>query len=82
MTPIAPLPQNLDLHEGEEFDLKAVAKNGVLVVTRIMRLHVESKPAVKPTGKPTFSQKWGGTMSKVEDPTDPLLTHINEKHVK
>jgi hypothetical protein len=31
---------------------------------------------------PTFAAKWGGTMTKVEDPTDPILTHINEKHVK
>lgn len=29
-----------------------------------------------------FAQKWGGSMTKVEDPSDEWLTRINEKHVK
>ena len=33
----------------------------------------------KPTG---FVQKWGGSMRKIDDESDPWLNHINEKHLK
>jgi hypothetical protein len=81
MTTIATLPDHIELRDGEEFDLRAVAKNGALVITRVMSAGRLSK-AVKAPEKLTFTQKWGGTMSKIEDPDDFFLTHINEKHVK
>jgi hypothetical protein len=36
-------------------------------------------PKRKPTG---FVKRWSGCMKKVEDPADPWLAHINEKHLR
>ncbi len=33
----------------------------------------------KPTG---FVKRWSGCMKKVNDPSDPWLAHINEKHLR
>jgi hypothetical protein len=33
----------------------------------------------KPTG---FVQKWGGSVTKVEDESDTWLSHINAKHLR
>lgn len=33
----------------------------------------------KPTG---FVQKWGGSVRKLDDPSDPWLTRINDKHLR
>lgn len=77
MTTTATLPDDLELREGDELVLRAVAKNGGLVVTGV----ILTMPKVEPENS-SFSAKWGGTMSKVTDPGDVVLTHINEKHVK
>lgn len=38
----------------------------------------------RPAGrkKASFIERWGGTGRYIEDPGDPWLTHINEKHLK
>ncbi len=81
MTTTAILPDDLELHEGEEFVLRAVAKNGALMITRVIRtapdpVHVEA------TAQSSFTSKWGNSMAKVSDPDDTILSHINTKHVK
>jgi hypothetical protein len=35
--------------------------------------------AFEPTG---FVERWGGTARKLEDSSDPWITHINEKHLR
>ena len=81
MTTTATIPDDLKLHEGDEFVLRAVAKNGILIVTSVLR--AEPDPlSEKTAGKTNFTAKWGGTMAKVTDTDDVLLSHINEKHVK
>ncbi len=32
-----------------------------------------------PTG---FVEKWAGTVTRIDDPADAWLTHINEKHLR
>jgi hypothetical protein len=81
MTTTATIPDDLKLHEGDEFVLRAVAKNGALIVTSVLRAEPDPLPE-KPSGKTNFTAKWGGTMAKVTDAEDVLLSHINEKHVK
>ena len=77
-------PDDFQFREGEEFDLHAVAVNGALVVTRVIR----SQPAPpddqtrRAARAPGFAAKWGNSMAKIEDPGDAVVTHINEKHVK
>lgn len=39
----------------------------------------ESGPKRKHMG---FVKRWGGCMTKVDDPSDPWLAHINEKHLR
>jgi hypothetical protein len=34
---------------------------------------------MKPTG---FVQKWGGSVTKIEDESDAWLSHINSKHLR
>ena len=51
------------------FDVRA---QGPVVEANDVALH-------KPTG---FVKRWRGCMKKVEDPADPWLTHINEKHLR
>ena len=81
MTTTATLPDDLKLHEGDELVLRAVARNGGLIVTGVLR--TEPNPlAGKPSPKTNFTAKWGGTMAKITDAGDVLLSHINEKHVK
>lgn len=82
MKTTATLPDHMTLLEGEEFDLRAIAKDGGLVVTRIISSGRILGTEYKKTGTLTFAQKWGGAMQKIEDKSDPLLSHINEKHVK
>ena len=84
MITTATLPDNFQLREGEEFDFHAVAVNGGLVVTRVIRSQPappEDQPG-RPAHAPGFAAKWGRSMAKVENQNDTLLTHINEKHVK
>lgn len=81
MTTTATLPDDLELHEGEEFVLRAVAKNGALIVTRVIRSSPDPLHGTPP-GKSGFTTKWGGSMEKVSDPEDVILSHINAKHVK
>ncbi|MGL4400732.1 MAG: hypothetical protein ACRCXD_12745 [Luteolibacter sp.] len=81
MTTTATLADDLKLHEGEEFVLRAVAKNGALIVTSVLRTAPDPLPG-KPSRKTNFTAKWAGTMTKVTDADDLLLSHINEKHVK
>jgi hypothetical protein len=81
MTTTAILPDDLELHEGEEFVLRAVAKNGALMITRVISATPEPTHAIATT-KSSFTSKWGSTMAKVTDPEDTILSHINAKHVK
>jgi hypothetical protein len=81
MTTTATLPDDFELREGEEFDFHAVAVNGALVVTRVIR-SIPPSPEGSPTRQAGFAAKWGNSMPKIEDPSDELLTHINERHVK
>ena len=84
MITTATLPDDFQLREGEEFDFHAVAVNGALVVTRVIRSQPappEDQPR-RPAHSPGFAAKWGNAMAKIEDPGDAVLTHINEKHVK
>lgn len=81
MTTTATLPDDLKLHEGDEFVLRAVAKNGALIVTSVLRTAPHTFFGT-PSVKTNFTAKWGGTMAKVTDADDVLLSHINEKHVK
>ena len=74
----ATLPDHVELHEGEELDLRAVARNGTLVITRVLRSRMPSPPATALGA--LFSDKWGGSMRKIIDPDDARLTAINEKH--
>jgi hypothetical protein len=60
----------------------------------LVRIHVGSdtvsfavetaaRPATPAPLRPTgFLQRWSGTASKVEDPADEWLTHINDKHLR
>lgn len=91
MTTIAPLSQNLDLHDGEEFDLKAVAKNGVLVVTRIMRpLRKEKQTeqqlsqARRDAGFLAFAKGARVPVQHLSDEeiNEGRLKYLMEKHVK
>jgi hypothetical protein len=81
MTTTATLPDDLELHEGDEFLLRAVAKNGALIVTRVTR-SAPDPLREKVSEKSAFTTKWGGTMAKVIDLEDVILSHINAKHVK
>lgn len=81
MTTTATLPDDLELHEGDEFLLRAVAKNGALIVTRVIR-SAPDPLREKASEKSSFTTKWGSTMAKVADPEDVILSHINAKHVK
>jgi hypothetical protein len=81
MTTTATLPDDLKLHEGDEFVLRAAAKDGALIVTNVLRTAPYPFYGT-PLGNMNFTKKWGGTMAKVTDPEDELLSHINEKHVK
>ena len=82
MITTATLPDDFELRDGEEFDFHAVAVNGTLVVTRVIRSNPVSTTEGKTTRPANFAAKWGRSMAKIEDPGDVLLTHINEKHVK
>lgn len=81
MTMTATLPDDLKLHEGDEFVLRAVARYGGLIVTGVLRAEPDQLPG-KPSPEKNFTAKWGGTMAKITDAGDVLLSHINEKHVK
>jgi hypothetical protein len=81
MTTTAIIPDEFELHDGDEYILRAVAKNGALMITRVIR------PAPEPLhsqtiAKSSFTSKWGNTMAKVTDPDDIILSQINAKHVK
>ena len=85
MTTIATIPDHLELREGEEFDLRAVARNGVLVITRVLRTHgqkMQPVPDSAAAARPLFSEKHGGSVKPVIDPEDARLLHIHAKHVK
>lgn len=81
MTTTATLPDDLELHEGDEFLLRAVAKNGALIVTRVIRSAPDPLREKAPE-KSSFTSKWGSSMAKITDPEDTVLSHINAKHVK
>jgi hypothetical protein len=81
MNTTATLPDDLELHEGEEFLMRAVAKNGTLIVTRVIRSAPHSLRA-KASEKFSFTTKWGSSVAKVTDLEDVILSHINANHVK
>jgi hypothetical protein len=81
MITTANIPDDLELHEGDEFLLRAVAKNGALMITRFTRTASESERAHVSTPS-NFTRKWAKTMAIVTDPDDIILSHINAKHVK
>ena len=73
MTATVILPDDFKLSEGEEFDLHAVAVNGALLVTRIIRT-IPPTPKGPPTRQAGFAANWGRSMVKIEDPSDDWLT--------
>jgi hypothetical protein len=81
MHTLATLPDDFELRDGEEYDLHAISVSGTLVITRVIR---STPPTSQPIAKRpiSFSARWGRSMTKVDDPSDLRLTHINEKHVK
>ncbi|MES2708867.1 MAG: hypothetical protein V4726_19895 [Verrucomicrobiota bacterium] len=80
MTTTTTLPDDFELHEGEEIDFRAVAKNGTLIITQVLRSR--AIPHLPERAGALFSEKWGGTMSRSINPEDARLAAINEKHVK
>lgn len=81
MITTATIPDDLELHEGDEFLLRAVAKNGALMITRVTRTAADPVQAQASTPS-SFTRKWASTMAIVTDPDDMILSHINAKHVK
>ena len=80
-TVAATFPDDLQLQDGEEFDLHAVAKNGGLMVTRI--LHRETPKKSVPTAvRQKFSEKWRGKFPVIGDSNDPIIARLNARHVK
>lgn len=49
------------------------------VVSECLAKGLPSQARRQPTG---FLKKWGGTIRKIDDPTDARLTHTNEKHLR
>lgn len=92
MTTTATLPDHFELHEGEEFDLHAVAKNGMLVITHVLRSR-SSSPQIREADRQTrrdaaFKNFSIGIQPPLEnpptdeDPEDARLQYLLAKHLK
>lgn len=60
--------------EGESISFEVAQSSPVLASPGTERTVVR-----KPTG---FVKRWGGSFRKIDDPSDPWLTRINEKHLR
>jgi hypothetical protein len=49
------------------------------VTTSLPAVAAQDVAKRQPTG---FVKRWSGCMKKVDDPADPWLAHINEKHLR
>ena len=92
MTTTAILPDHFELHEGDEFDLHAVAKNGSLIITQVRPLsrtsrreeqHLRERQARKDAAFKTFAVGVSITPALTDqDLDDARLEYLMEKHVK
>lgn len=60
--------------EGESISFEVAQSSPAVALPKM-----EQTSARKPTG---FVEKWGGSVRKTADPSDPWLTRINEKHLR
>lgn len=80
LTSSAPL-KTLGLASGDHW-VKFHVEGDVIsfdLTTSLPLVTAESGTKRKPTG---FVKRWSGCMKKIDDPSDPWLTHINEKHLR